>query len=74
MGWIESERTKNILLGILNMMLILGVFFLGFNAAGWTSAQVEEYCHEYNEIQCMNMMQQDFDINVTDLPKEWELH
>lgn len=52
---VDSTRTQNILLGILNMMLILGVFFLGFTAAGWTNDQIESYCHDYNELKCMDI-------------------
>ena len=40
----DNERLKNILLGILNMLLLLGIFFLGFNAANWTSSQIQQYC------------------------------
>jgi len=40
----DNERLKNILLGILNMLLLLGVFLLGFNASHWTSSQIQQYC------------------------------
>lgn len=44
---LDSPRTTNVLLGIINMMLILGVFFLGFASAGWTSEQLKGYCEQY---------------------------
>lgn len=50
----DSPRTSNILRGVISMMLILGVYFLGYMSAAWTQAQIEEYCHDYNELQCMN--------------------
>ena len=48
----DSPRTTNILLSILNTMLLLGVFFLGMNATIWTNAQIQEWCYEYQQVQC----------------------
>lgn len=44
----SQERIANILRGIMSSMLILAVFFLGFNAAHWTNEQIQQYCVVYN--------------------------
>jgi hypothetical protein len=47
-NFVSSMRFRNMLLGILNMMLILGVFLLGHNSAYWTNTEIEKYCMNYN--------------------------
>jgi hypothetical protein len=42
--FVKSDRLKNVLLGILNTLLLLGIFLLGFNAANWTNEQIKDYC------------------------------
>ena len=44
---IESERTKNILLGIFNVLLLLAVYFLGMYSAHETNKQIEKYMQVY---------------------------
>ena len=40
----DDQRLKNVLMGIFNMLLILGIYFLGHNSAVWTNEQIEQYC------------------------------
>jgi len=40
----QSDRLKNVLLGIINMLLLLGIFLLGHNSAIWTNEQIQTYC------------------------------
>ena len=44
---IINPHFKNIVQSVLAMMIMLGVFFLGFDAAHWTSAQIQQYCFNY---------------------------
>jgi hypothetical protein len=53
-GFLRSDRFGNILKGCIFMFELLIVFFLGFNAAGWTTAQLHEYCIAFNNATCMN--------------------
>ncbi len=45
---IGDPRLQNILIAIFDMLLFLGVFLLGMNAAYMTNQQVKEYCENYN--------------------------
>jgi hypothetical protein len=48
--FLSSQRFKNILLGVFNMLLLIGVFFLGFDASHWTNDQIKQYCINYNSL------------------------
>jgi hypothetical protein len=56
MGFLVSQRMGNILRGIISMLLLLGVFLVGFDAAHYTNEQVKEYCIAYNNMTCFNCM------------------
>ena len=45
---IGDPRLQNILIAIFDMLLFLGVYFLGMNTAYWTNQEVKKYCENYN--------------------------
>lgn len=52
----DQDRIANILRGIFSMLMLLAVFFLGFNAANWTNSQIRTWCNEsYCRAQCFAM-------------------
>jgi hypothetical protein len=43
----RSQRTRNVLIAVFDIMIILVAFLLGHNSAYWTNNQIEKYCGEY---------------------------
>jgi len=70
-AYLDNERIANILRAVMTMMMMLVAFFLGYDGAGWTSGQIQEYCIAYNNATCMNCAAsgflKDYDIRNADL-------
>ena len=45
---IGDPRLQNILIAVFDMLLFLGVYFLGMNTAHWTNEEIKQYCINYN--------------------------